>query len=177
MSNEFDLWKRELEDLDLPTMPDDEVVSITTSDEDPIHRAIELQKYANSLRSDLYASTLFRGTSRLVANSHAFDNKQVEILAKGGTAIPERDPAFRKRSSTKLISFSNICFFRGSFGSIYEVPLIRENNQEKSHLVVKLLEPYVLDERSRVQEQYDLPDYLYVAATSIKKYCFLKNDQ
>lgn len=173
--SEFDLWKQELQDIDVPSFPKDEVTRIATNTEDPIRRSIRLQEHVNNLRPDLYASTLFRGISMLVNHHHAtYRDQKLEMMFIGGIAAPEKDPIFRKRSSTDTIALKGVQFMSGSFASIHEIPYIARYTQQKTILGVKLYEPHFLNEDSEIQENSNLPDYLYVAVAAIRNYRFIE---
>ncbi len=136
--SEFDFWEQELQDIDPSTFVDEDAASIATSAEDPIQRAVQLQAYVDNLSPNLYAPTLSRAVSKLIAHKHAgYYGKPIEITSMGCSAVPEKDPVFRKRPNTTVTDFTGFSFVRGLFDSIHEMPYFNADGQSKSLLTIK----------------------------------------
>lgn len=162
-------------DASLPKLSHDPLNDIIAQSSDPVECAANLHNYVIENPEDAQSTLMRRGLAKLSDRYNGlYLHKNLTVTAGGGFAIPEPKPYLRKREVMTAAQFEGGTIFvmgkLATFSANYYHNV--ENDDQRTLITLRLLEPYLLDSVGQVLKDRTLPDYMHIPIPHVTSYSF-----
>lgn len=173
----FQLWESALDGIDMPELPSDPLDEIVARAIDPIHCAIELNKYSFSNPEEARSSIMRRGISKLGYEFYGpYLGKQLTVTANEAFGIPETDEKLRKRDVHHASRYANRVIALGKMATFRTNHYFNETfNEVRTLITLCLTEPFLMNENGQIVTDHTLPDHMMFPITGVLEYEFGEN--
>lgn len=170
MSSDFDQWEEDFGYTDKLRDPLDIIVEESI---DPMECAQILQQFVKDCSKELHLPMMRRGISKLGYKFYGpYLGREVIVAADGGFALPESDPARRKRDVLQPMQFEGEVFAIGKLATFLTAKYKNEETgEDRLQISATISEPHLAKDGRKVSSIL-LPDYMFFPISDVLSYKF-----